>query len=182
MAARQASSSGYWAWNCAKVNLSAICTPYGLNHPLILTCCQGIHAHKSRRDDPLLAHRAAVSAHFVYERAHRLDRRTGGNPMSEVEDVSGLRAERVQHFACCASHLLRIAEKRGRIEVSLQRDALAGELARAARIGLPVEPDRVVAARHDGLEPRRAAFREEHGRDAPALALAHEPAQHLARI
>src|SRR5260221_5485745 len=86
--------------------------------------------------------------------------------MTEIEYVSWLRAEVVEHRARRFAHAFGRREQRRRFEIALQRDASRGETARFARIAVPIESDRVAPAPHHRAEPGIAVAGEENARHA----------------
>src|SRR3972149_12241014 len=102
--------------------------------------------------------------------------------MSEVEDVAGCRAERIEHVPRLLAHTINGRSEPGGVEIALQRDLVADAAAGFGGIHGPVESDRIAAGSRDGLEPDAAAAREENRKHAPAIGLAPERREHAPRV
>src|SRR5258706_16163659 len=100
----------------------------------------------------------AVSAHFVYERGNRVRPRARRNAVAEIENVSGRRAETVQHAPRLFAHARIGRSEHGWIEISLHRDLRAHAPARVARIDGPIEAHGAPTARRNRFQPGAAAF------------------------
>src|SRR5512142_1792835 len=112
-----------------------------------------------------------------------LRRRVLADAVAEVEDVAGaVAAIAVQRALDLGTDLRRRREQHVRVEVALQRDAPADALARLAEVDGPVEADHVGAAGGDLLQPEAAALREDDVRDALAVVLLLQLAQHALRV
>ena len=76
------------------------------------------------------------------------------------------RAERIEHLDRLGAHLRRFGHQHHRIEVALDRAAIAHPFAGAREVHGPVDADRVAADAGDVLEPESAALGEDDDRHA----------------
>src|SRR5690348_11904366 len=94
-----------------------------------------------------------VRVHRINQRSDMLGWRELRDTVAEVEHVAGAAPERVEDAARLALDGLGRAEKRHRVEVALQGDAIADAIPRVSQVGLPVDAERVGAGLRHRLEP-----------------------------
>src|SRR5438105_3020503 len=112
--------------------------------------------------------------HGLDERADTLRRGVLRYSVPQVEDVPGTCPEVVQDRAGLAFYHVRRGEKDSRIEVALERHAVAHALARAPEALRPIDAQRVRAALGHRFQPASAPLGEEDPGHDPALVLARE--------
>src|SRR4051812_3417212 len=84
------------------------------------------------RARPGAAGRRTVSAHLLYQRSYGINWGLGEDSVPQVEEMARSGAERIEHTAHRFADRARWSEKRGGIEVSLQRYAPGGNAPRFA--------------------------------------------------
>src|SRR5213078_3981731 len=107
--------------------------------------------------------------------------------MAEVEDVAVARgrialAKALQARGDLATDGGRTGEQHVRIEVALERDAVADAATRLAEVHRPVDADDIGAERGDRLEPGAAALGEDDVRHASAVGVALQRLQNARRV
>src|SRR3954468_14174997 len=107
----------------------------------------------SSRRTTTAANRAAVPMHFVDQFRNVLRRRELRNAMPEIEHVSRVIAEAVEHRARFHANGSRRRKQHRRVDIALERDLAAYPFARLAEIDGPVEPDRIDAGLGDLVKP-----------------------------
>src|ERR1700738_3179622 len=74
-----------------------------------------------------------------------IDRRLRQNTVAEIEDMAGPSAGAVENQSCAPPNFGDLSEQRNRIEIALNRDAIAEPRPRLRKIDAPVEADNVAA-------------------------------------
>src|SRR5690242_18974501 len=87
--------------------------------------------------------------------------------------MAGPRAERAKNVCDLTADALRLTEEHRRVQITLQRNAISDEPARAPNIDGPVETHPVRANRGYILQPHAAAFGEDDAWHALVVAPAH---------
>src|SRR5689334_9098254 len=96
------------------------------------------------------------------------------NAVAEIEHVPRARAERAENVCDFTTYALRLTEEHGRIQITLQCNAITDAPARFADIYGPVEADPIRADRGNVLQPHAAAFREDDAWNGLAIAGSRE--------
>ena len=91
--------------------------------------------------------------HGLDQHSDRVWWRVLTDAVPEVEDMTRVRPEFIEHLLRLGFDGRGRREQHARIEVALQRDTLTDALARRPDAGRPVEPDDIGAACRDLFEP-----------------------------